>query len=124
MDFNSLLELTTSFFQDVYNYIMPLIDWMVFALVIASGYFVRVTKLLPKKSTTTKVLLSSLFVTVLYTLVQGVPWGMFIASYFLAFGFHSSIIKLIERKVSGNKNSSFRSGVESQAIVGDRPDDR
>ena len=111
--------------NEIWQHINPLIDWMVFALVIALGYLVKVanllTGILPEYSNTLKILLFSLIVTVLYSYFQGISGGKFIASYFLAFGFHSAILKLIERKL-------FPSAAHKEAklsnIVGPRPGDR
>ena len=92
--------------NEIWQHINPLIDWVVFALVIALGYLVKVanllTSVLPKHSNTLKILVFSLIVTVLYSYFQGISVGKFIASYFLAFGFHSAILKLIERKLFPN----------------------
>lgn len=132
MDFN-ILDLLSNFVNQVYNFIMPLIDWMVFALVLASGYFVRATKLLPKWSKTIKILVFSIIVTLSYSIANDVESGVFIASYFMAFGFHSAILKLLERAISkivkkedpGIVSENRREkGIEGQNIVGDRPDDR
>jgi hypothetical protein len=86
-----------NYLNDIWNHILPLIDWVVFLLVIASGYFIRVTPLLENLSTTKKVLIFSLIITIIYTIAAGVDIGVYVASYFLAFGFHSAIIKMIER---------------------------
>lgn len=114
----NFMELLNNFINQVYNFIMPLIDWMVFLLVLASGYFVRVTKVLPKLSKTLKILVFSLIVTILYSFASGVEPGIFIASYFIAFGFHSAVLKMFERKIAPMVTSVV------QKIVGDRPTDR
>ena len=93
-----------SFFNDIWNEIMPNINWAIFILVIASGYFVRVTPILNRCSTTLKVLIFSLSITVLYGFASNINLGVFIVSYFSAFGFHSAIIKLIERYIKNKIN--------------------
>lgn len=104
--------------SDIYNYLIPIIDWMVFILVIAIGYLVRGANLLPKWSNTLKIFVFSFVVTLSYSYFSEVNMGKFIASYFLAFGFHSAILKIIERKISNSKISNIFSH------VGNRPGDR
>lgn len=86
-----------NYLNDIWNYLLPMINWVVFVLVIASGYFIRATPILKKCSTTLKVLVFSLVVTVIYAISTKVNVGVYVASYFLAFGFHSAIIKMVER---------------------------
>lgn len=83
--------------NDVWQHLLLVINWVIFLLVIASGYFVRVTPILKNHSTTIKVLFFSSSVTILYAILTKVDAGTFIASYFIAFGFHSAILKVIER---------------------------
>ena len=99
-------------FQEIKDYIIPFIDWIVFLLVITSGYVIRATKLFPKVSTTLKVLITALVVTVSYSVSVDVKLGVFIASFFLAFGFHGAVLKLLEllfnkvkRYLKNDKNS-------------------
>jgi hypothetical protein len=104
------------YLDQIFNQILPVIDWVVFFLVITSGYLVRGIKTpkIKKYSTIGKVLVCSLVVSILYSIFAGVNPGKFIASYFIAFGFHTVIIKKIEGFfVPKNKS-----------LVGDRPDDR
>ena len=71
-------------------------------------------------SKTLKVLIFSLITSVSYAVFEKINPGIFIASYFTAFGFHSAILKLIEKfftrtvKMVQNRSS----------LIGDRPDDR
>lgn len=110
-----------NYINDVWNNIQPMINWVVFVLVIASGYFIRATPILKKCSTTLKVLIFSLIVTVIYAISTKLNIGVFIASYFIAFGFHSAILKLLER-VFVKKDSGTSKKVSR--LIGDRPDDR
>lgn len=110
-----------NYLNDIWNNIQPMINWVVFVLVIASGYFIRATPILKKCSTTLKVLIFSLVVTVIYAVSTKLNIGVFIASYFIAFGFHSAILKLIERLfIKKNINASEK----ASRLIGDRPDDR
>lgn len=110
-----------NYLNDIWTNIQPMINWVVFVLVIASGYFIRATPILKKCSTTLKVLIFSLIVTVIYAISTKLNVGIFIASYFIAFGFHSAILKLIERFfIKKNINTSEK----ASRLIGDRPDDR
>lgn len=110
------------YLNDIWNTILPMIDWVVFALVIASGYFIRVTPILKKCSITVKVLVVSSVVTGIYAISTGLNLGIWIASFFLAFGFHSAVLKLLERLLFP---SAIKSEKQSrQSLIGDRPDDR
>lgn len=108
-----------NFLNDVWQHLLPMINWVVFVLVIASGYFIRATPILKKWSTTTKVLVFSLMITLIYSIATKVDVGVFVASYFLAFGFHSVILKMLERMFYNPKGTQKR-----ESLIGDRPDDR
>jgi len=107
------------FLNDVWQHLLPMINWVVFVLVIASGYFIRATPMLKRWCTTLKVLVFSLIVTVIYAVSVKLNLGVFVASYFLAFGFHSAILKMLERIFYTPKNAQSR-----ESLIGDRPDDR
>lgn len=109
-----------NYLNDIWNYILPMIDWVVFSLVIASGYFIRATPILKKYSTTLKVLLFSLVISLSYAVFEKINPGVFIASYFIAFGFHSAILKLIE----GFFTKTVKNVQNRSSLIGDRPNDR
>ena len=109
-----------NFINDIWTNLLPMINWVVFILVIASGYFIRATPILKKCSTTLKVLIFSLVISISYAVFEKLNPGVFIASYFIAFGFHSAILKLIERFFT----KSVPSAESKSSLIGDRPDDR
>lgn len=119
------------YLNDIWTNLQPMINWVVFVLVIASGYFIRVTPILEKCSTTLKVLIFSLVISVSYAVFEKLNPGMFIASYFIAFGFHSAILKLLERAIFGDGDSGGSEKPNTQSVfyrarrlIGSRPDDR
>ena len=87
------------------------INWTIFSLVISSGYFIRVTPILKKYTTTTKVFIFSFLIVFLYVYFAKIETSTIISSYFIAIGFHSVIIKQFEKIIKKN-------------IVGSRPTDR
>ena len=88
---------------DVWSHIQEAINWVIVLLVISSGYLGRnqlfrtLTKI---TSQTARVVIISLIVTVGYTFFAKISASVFIASYFFAFGFHTVIIKFVERKIN------------------------
>ena len=109
-----------NYLNDIWTNLLPMINWVIFVLVIASGYFIRVTPMLKNFSKTLKVLIFSLIISLSYAIFEKINPGVFIASYFAAFGFHSAILKLIERFFTKTlKNVKNRS-----SLIGYRPDDR
>lgn len=110
------------YLNDIWTDLLPMINWVIFVLVIASGYFIRATPILKKCSTTLKILIFSLITSVSYAVFEKINPGVFIASYFIAFGFHSAILKLIERFFT--KSETVKTSARKSRLIGDRPDDR
>jgi hypothetical protein len=108
-----------NYLNDIWNYLLPMIDWVVFALVIASGYFIRATPILKSLDTTVQVLIISTIVTGIYALTAGLNLGIWVASFFLAFGFHSAVLKLLERLLFPKAKNQAR----ARGIGGELPDD-
>jgi hypothetical protein len=113
-----------NFLNDIWTNLLPVINWVVFIIVIASGYFIRATPILKKCSTTLKVLIFSLVISLSYAVFERLNPGVFIASYFIAFGFHSAILKLIERFFTKSETIKTSARKSRQELIGDRPDDR
>ncbi len=90
----------TTIFNDIWSSINENIEWAIVIIVWAGGYGIRLLKILPKWSTTIKVALASLLLTVIYALVEKTPIGLALVSYVFAFGFHTLVIKWIDRKIS------------------------
>ena len=89
-----------NYLNDIWKELLPMINWVIFAIVIGSGYFIRATPILKKISTTLKVFLFSLITTSAYTFYAEIEISIFISSYFISFGFHSAIIKFSRVKVN------------------------
>lgn len=109
-----------NYLNDIWTNLLPMINWVIFILVIASGYFIRATPILKNCSKTLKVLIFSLIISVSYAVFEKINPGVFIASYFIAFGFHSAILKLIERFFT----KTVKKVQNRSSLIGDRPDDR
>lgn len=108
-----------NYLDEIFNALLPMVDWLVFALVIASGYFVRATPILKNLSTTVKVLIISTVVTGIYALTAGLNLGIWVASFFLAFGFHSAVLKLLERLLFPKVKTQARARVGGELPVND-----
>ena len=109
-----------NYLNDIWTNLLPMINWVIFVLVIASGYFIRATPILKNCSKTLKVLIFSLIISVSYAVFEKINPGVFIASYFIAFGFHNAILKLIERFFT----KTVKKVQNRSSLIGDRPDDR
>lgn len=119
-------------YTEILTQIQGSINWIVFALVIASGYFVRATPILKKHSTTSKLLLFSFVTVALYVYFAKVDVAVAIASYFITVGFHTLIIKQLERRFIPSERVKYQINLNSKQleddltsdIVGGRPGDR
>lgn len=79
------------------------ISYIVVLLVVTSGYIVRWLKVFPQFSTTLKIALLGCIVSIVYTLLSDVTISQWLVSYFVAFGFHTVIIKkLIDEPLNIN----------------------
>jgi len=119
-------------YTEILTQIQGSINWIVFALVIASGYFVRATPILKNYSTTSKLLTISFVTVALYVYFAKVDVAVAIASYFITVGFHTLIIKQLERRFIPSERAKYqmrRSTAPPEDdftsdIVGGRPGDR
>lgn len=75
------------------------INWIIFLLVIVVGYASRLMPLVVFKSTRLQILVLTVLFTVTFMLIFKIALVVTITSFLLAWGFHSSIIKLIEKYV-------------------------
>lgn len=103
------MEILQTILTDIWEHINSSIDWVIVLLVISSGYVlgrIDFTRKLLFKSQTLRVIAVSLGVTLIYAIFTVVPAGKYIASYFIAFGFHTVIIKWIDRRVNRSTNPS------------------
>jgi len=93
----------TTILTDIWTQINTSIDVVLMITIIAVGYIFGRTALasalFPKWHTTAKVLIVAVPVTILYTYFQKVAPGIAIASFFIAFGFHTVVLKYIDRFV-------------------------
>lgn len=88
-----------NYLEEIIKQIQPLVNWAVFVLVIAIGYFVRVTPVLLQHSKTLKIFILSFIITLAYAISEQLSPGVYLVSYFTAFGFHSAILKVLEKKL-------------------------
>lgn len=106
---------------NIFNLILSKIDIAVFLLVIASGYFIRAVPIF--KSQTLNVLFISLLVVSIYVFFSKTKLDVVVLTYFATVGFHSLIIKLIERKFTSNK-IDHKLGSNKSDLIGSRPGNR
>ena len=93
------MEFIITVLTDIWNHINESIDWIIFLMVIASGYAIRSFALFKNIPKTRKVIFISLIVTLIYGFIQKIDPGVYVASYFLAFGFHTVLIKWLDSKI-------------------------
>jgi len=75
------------------------VNWIIVLLVFIVGYLSRLIPLVVIKTNRLQIVILTIVFTITYTIIFKVPIVVAITSYLLAFGFHSSLIKLIERYV-------------------------
>lgn len=83
--------------SEIWGQVFSLINWAIFSIVIAIGYLARKKSISGPFNTTYAIIISTFIVTLAYTLITRESGGTFIVSYFVAIGFHSAIIKQIEK---------------------------
>jgi len=76
-----------------WNAINENINFIVVLIVITAGYMVRWINILPYWNKTLKIAIIGLVVSLIYILIEGVSASQWLVSYFVAFGFHSLILK-------------------------------
>jgi len=75
------------------------VNWIIFILVIVSGYAARLISFSVFKSKRLQILAVTVVATIIYALIFKVSVVIVLTSYLLARGLHSSIIALIEKYI-------------------------
>ncbi|AUC13837.1 hypothetical protein BTO06_01130 [Tenacibaculum sp. SZ-18] len=86
-------------YTELVDSVISNINVMIVLLVITSGWFVHKVPIVFVKSKTLKIIVFSLIVTIPYAISLKVGLGKYIASYWIAFGFHTTILKFLERYI-------------------------
>jgi ABC-type transport system involved in cytochrome bd biosynthesis fused ATPase/permease subunit len=89
--------LVMEMFKEIVSFAEPFINWMVFGLVIVSGWFITSVKFCGRCGKTFKVMVISLIVTGFYAYSYKLHLGKYVASWFMAFGVHTTIIKFLQQ---------------------------
>lgn len=88
---------------DIWAHLKDTIDFTIVCIVIASGYLLARGRVgfafFGRISQTLRVILISLPLTLAYGLSRDVDFGTMVASYFISFGFHSVVLKFIDKLV-------------------------
>lgn len=85
------------------------ISFIIVLITLALGYVVRDLPFLKKWHKIYKIAIVTLPVTLLYMHLQDdINFGMWVASYAAAFGFHALLIKWIENKITPANNEPRR----------------
>ena len=108
------MDLVTTIFADIWTHINEGVNWIVFLLVIASGYASRSISLFNDVKKITKVLVFSFVSTFIFAIYAKVDPGTYIASYFLAFGFHTVLMRWMDSKLLNVFSKSIGGGGHQQ----------